>query len=503
MRVTGLRDTINFNAGKVNLYSDFDGTYCPAKHSSLHNPAVNDFMTEYCGRMDSFFKAATGDVHFNLTTGRTFGEYESISWLLKMRDFRLPFPETVITKDGSDRLIKIKNCSDNDFYERGKFPFTYNEVSKDKEASLKQLTNWDGEGIRNELKRLVEKYQIRLVEADSQNSVSDYGEKSLFSNGKLNPDDWRKLPSRDGQIIEHNTPVAEYALGSRNDGNLKLNLIFPPDYGFCPERNRIYDNFMNDLKAYLNTNNIHYHIDWEPANEHNHHRISCSVTPEFEKGVLTKLFDTKEALKAAVKNNDIVVTAGDGSNDFDMLNPLRYLEDDFIRQCEEKSQYKDFYRGSMQKRLEDLKKVYYGEKSTCIKGLRKELKNNGFLKRLEELPFYSIAVKKKNSKLQPLIDTFAGIGKVIAVESGRIDDGIKQAVKSHAEKNKGFKNSMSESFQALIYGAKKNSAKKYNSAKIGIGTLLIGLLGFTGYEYVKNVKETRDENTTRQKRLLK
>ena len=239
------------------------------------------------------------------------------------------------------------------------------------------------------------------------------------------------------------------------------------------------------------------------GNLHNHHRISCSVTPEFEKGVLTKLFDTKEALKAAVKNNDIVVTAGDGSNDFDMLNPLRYLEDDFIRQCEEKSQYKDFYRGSMQKRLEDLKKVYYGEKSTCIKGLRKELKNNGFLKRLEELPFYSIAVKKKNSKLQPLIDTFAGIGKVIAVESGRIDDGIKQAVKSRAEKNKGFKNSMSESFQALIYGAKKNSAKKYNSAKIGIGILLIGLLGFTGYEYVKNVKETRDENRTRQKRLLK
>lgn len=83
MRITGLRDTINFTAGKVNLYSDFDGTYCPAKHSSLHNPTANEFMSEYCGRMDSFFKAATGDVHFNLTTGRTFGEYESISWLLK------------------------------------------------------------------------------------------------------------------------------------------------------------------------------------------------------------------------------------------------------------------------------------------------------------------------------------------------------------------------------------------------------------------------------------
>lgn len=494
VRITGLRDRINFAAGNVDLYSDFDGTYCPAKHSSLHDPNANGFMSEYCTKMDSFFKSTTGDVHFHLTTGRTFGEYESVSWLLKMRGFRLPLPETVITKDGSDRLIK--NGNDSDFYDHGSFPFTYNGTSKDKEMRIKELTNWDGESIRNELKRLVEKYKITFIEADSQNSVFDYGERSLYSSGKLNPDEWRNLPSRDGHIIEHNTPVAEYVLGSRNDGNLKLNLIFPPDYGFCPERNWIYDNFMNDLRAYMNSNNVRYHIDWEPASEYNHHRISCSVTPEFESGALTKLFDTKEALKEAVRNNDIVVTAGDGSNDFDMLNPMRYLDNDFVRQCEETSRYKEFYRKSMPERLEDLQKVYNGDNSDYIKGLRKELTENGFLKNLEELPLYSIVVKKKNSKLQPLIDTFARIGKVIAVEAGKIDEGIKQAVKRHAEKNKGFKDAMSNSFQTLIFGAKKKSAKKHNYAQIAAAILLTGLLGVAGYKYLKNTREVQNENST-------
>ena len=249
VRITGITDKINFTAGKAEVYSDFDGTYCPARHCSLHDPSANKFMPEYCDRLDKFFKSTRRDLQFNITTGRTFGEYESISWLLKLRNFRLPLPETVITKDGGDRLIK--NGSDNDFYNRGVFPFTYKGTAKEKEEHFKSLTNWNGEGIHNELKRLADKYKIRFVEADSQNSVVDYGERSLYSLGKLNPDDWTNLPSKDGQILQHQTPIADYALGSRNDGNLKFNLIFPPDYGYCPERNWIYNNFMNDLRAYI------------------------------------------------------------------------------------------------------------------------------------------------------------------------------------------------------------------------------------------------------------
>lgn len=491
MRVSGINNKIVFTSGKVNLYSDFDGTYCPAKHSSLHNPNDNAFMNEYCSKMNKFFQTTNGDLHFNITTGRTLGEYESISWLLKMRDFRLPFPETIITKDGSDRFIKTG--SDNDFYEKGKFPFDYNTPQKEKEIHIKELTNWDGDKIHSQLKRLTDKYQIRLVEADSENSVSDYGERSLFSNGKLNPDDWTRLPSQNGQILQHQTPIAEYVLGSRNDGKLKFNLIFPPDYGFCPERNWIYDNFVNDLKGYMQSKNIRYHMDWEPADDHNHHRISCSITPEIENGALTKLYDTKKALQEAIKNNDIVIAAGDGSNDFEMLNPLRYLDENFVKDCEKKSSYKDFYRKDMQKRLEDLKRVYNGENSEYINGLRKELTENGYLKKLEDLPIYSVVIKKKNTKLQSLIDTFSHIKKIIVTDTACLDEGIKKAIKIHANKNKSFKKAMSENFQTLIFGTKKKSGKIY---KIGTGITLAGISGFAGYKYFNKTKETNNANNS-------
>ena len=495
MRITGVKDKINFTAGKVEVFSDFDGTYCPARHSSLHDVNSDGFMPEYCDRIDKFLKSTEGDLHFNITTGRTYGEYECISWLLRMRNFRLPFPETLITKDGSDRLIR--NGSDSDFYERGVFPFSYDRRFKEKEEHIKSMTNWDGAGIHDELKRLVGKYKIRLVEADSQNSVFDYGDRSLFSEGKLNPEDWRNLPSRDGHILEHQTPVAEYVLGSRNDGNLKFYLVFPPDYGYCPERNWIYDNFMDDLRAYMSSKNIHYNMEWEGPEQYNKFRISCSITPQFENGPLTKLYDTKEAVKKALKNDDVVITAGDGSNDFDMLNPLRYLDKDFLTECEKNSKNKTFYQKDMQGKLEDLQKIYNGDNSTYIKALRQELTQNGFLRKLEELPLYSIVIKKEHSKLQPLIDTFGRIGKVIEVETGRIDDGIKKAIKNYAEKNKIFRDAMSSGFQSLISGAKKKSAEqqknsKKSSPKIGIkiaaGIIFAGLLGYAGYKYIKDRK---------------
>ena len=54
MKITNVIFNPVFTAGKVQLYSDFDGTYCPAKHSSLHNEGENGFMKEYCLNMDKF-----------------------------------------------------------------------------------------------------------------------------------------------------------------------------------------------------------------------------------------------------------------------------------------------------------------------------------------------------------------------------------------------------------------------------------------------------------------
>ena len=254
MRITGYKTyKPAFCAGKAHVYSDFDGTYCPARHVSLHNPELNRDMPEYCSRMKNLFDTAKDNLHFHITSGRTFGEFDAVFWLLKIRDFRLPLPETYIAKNGSD--VYLKTGSDENFYNKGIFPFSYKITDKQKEKEIKKLTNWDGANIKSFIRNLSNKYCINLIEADTENSVANYGEKSLFSKGKLNSDEWKKLPyETDGgsiKFIAHEEPVADYKIGSRNDGNLKTHLIFSPDYGPCSERNWIYDNFMDELKNYL------------------------------------------------------------------------------------------------------------------------------------------------------------------------------------------------------------------------------------------------------------
>ena len=121
---------------------------------------------------------------------------------------------------------------------------------------------------------------MRFVEAESENSVADYGNMSLYSDGKLYADDWKRLPSQNGKIAYHDIPIADYVMGARKDGNLKINLIFSPDYGFCPERNKIYDDFAKVLtkiyshlifdfsKSLKNRGSIPFHIILEEAHRY-------------------------------------------------------------------------------------------------------------------------------------------------------------------------------------------------------------------------------------------
>ena len=148
----------------------------------------------------------------------------------------------------------------------------------------------------------------------------------------------------------------------------------------------------------------------------------------------------------------------------------------------------------MQKILKDLQKVYSKNDSAYIKTLRQELTENGFLRKLEELPMYSIIINKPNTKLQPLVDTFSHIGKVISVECGKLDEGIKEAIKNHALVNKQFKESMSEKFHTFIFGTQKNPIKKSNILKITAAIALVSVFGLAGYKYLTTAKNKTDTN---------
>lgn len=486
MRIFGIIKGLSFTAGKVHVYSDFDGTYCPARHSSLHKEGANGYMKDYCSKMDSFIKSTKGDLDMHITTGRTFGEFEAISHLLKMRNFYLPLPESFISKNGSDEYIKFG--TDNQFYTKGEFPYRYLEPNKLKEEEIKELTNWDGLKLKDFIKNLAKRYNLNFIEADSENSVQDYGNNSLFSEGKLDSDEWKKLPIKDGKIQEHKIPIANFVMGSRKDGNLKVNLIFPPDYGYCPERNYIYDSFMNEIKEFLAVNKINYSMDWDVPSKYNHYRNHCNIVPKINGAGLTKLYDTKKALADAVKNNDIVVVAGDGSNDFEMLNPLEYIEQKDWEIYKKNSKCKYFYDSDMKERLSYIKDAYEGRNDM----LKHELETSGLIKQIKEMPFYSIIVKKEKSSLRILSDVFGRFGKVIEIDSGDLDKGIKSAIKKYANESNIFKKSMSEKFIRYVFGGTK---KKDNKTLIYSGlALFFAVAGGVTYSY-KNNKKLKDENT--------
>lgn len=447
MRALPINSFLSFK-GKVHVYSDFDGTYCPERHTAMHNTVQNPYMVAYCDKMDKFFKAAGNDLNFHITTGRTFGEFEAISWLLKLRDYRLPLPQTVITKNGSDEFLKIS--SDADFYDKGIFPYNYNNTSLKKEHKIKDLTNWDGDKIYLHIRAAAKKVYLKFKEGESENSVRDYGRKSLFSDGKLNPHEWKKMPQIDGLFLKHEKPIVNFELGSRNDGKLKFHLIFPPDYDYCPFRQYVYDSCVNDIKSFMNENDIKYWQHWEEPNSKNHFRKSLSITPNVNDGELTKLFDTRNAVMEAMNNNDLVIVAGDGSNDFKMLNPLEYIPSaDWVNYAKD-SNCPEFYLGDMKKKLRDLRHLYKGYDDEYTNELRKELQENGFLKRLQDMPFVGIVIKKDKSKLKKLVDTFASSGKIVEIDKGQLDEGVKKAVKKYAEINQNFRNDMSDNLKYVV-----------------------------------------------------
>lgn len=118
---------VDFKAGKVHLFSDFDGTYLPVKQSVIENDIDNQKMVEYAQKMNDFFKSTKNDLDFHITTGRDYGSYKKVSELLKLKKIPLALPKSFITDNGWKEYC-INNNSD-DFYKNGEFPFDENIFS--------------------------------------------------------------------------------------------------------------------------------------------------------------------------------------------------------------------------------------------------------------------------------------------------------------------------------------------------------------------------------------
>ena len=113
---------INFLAGKVHLYSDFDGTYLPVSQSKINCGIKTDKMKNYSDKMNKFFRNTDKDLDFHITTQRSFKSFMNCLKILKDKEIYLPIPNSVITEGGYMEFIKTND----NFYANGQIPYNQN-----------------------------------------------------------------------------------------------------------------------------------------------------------------------------------------------------------------------------------------------------------------------------------------------------------------------------------------------------------------------------------------
>ena len=97
-----------------------------------------------------------------------------------------------------------------------------------------------------------------------------------------------------------------------------------------------------------------------------------------------------------------------------------------------------------------------------------ELQNNPekyseIIKQLEDLPFIGIVVKndEKDSPLSDIVNAFgkdSKYQKIIEVENGHLEDGVKEAIKLHASHNPEFMKKLNPDLKKEIFGIIEEAA---------------------------------------------
>ena len=445
----------------------------PASHGDFARNYNSDFVNAIRENFKQFkdFLGRTRDgLKFTITTGRTFGEFQTMAEISRERKFGMPLPDTLIAKNGSDEYIRIG--TDEEFYNGGKYPFSYDVTNKDKEEKIKKLTGWDGNKIKQCLIDIFKSYNLRIVEADSEHGVGDYGYRSLFSAGKL--------PYEVGKVFV-DPDKADWSVGFRKDGNLKLFVLKPADEFDIPERRDAFWNMDNEFRSKLNEMGIKFTHGSDGRHDVNA-RDPWSYTPEITNpnggsDELTKAYDTGEAIKEAIKNNDLVIAAGDSSNDKVMLNPFTYLYNSLPEDV--KAKYKDTWIS-----ITDVE--FIDDSIELIE------KNPDLAKAYRDMPFVGIIVKRKDDedKLSSLFPLAEGkYKKIVIVEEGELQKGIKEAIKLYSKQNPKYAEKLSPDLKNEIRNEggcppsddkKNNNIWKYVLGGLGIIVTAIGIYKLKG-----------------------
>lgn len=428
-RIQASNPSSTFKAGKVRVFSDFDRTFLPAKHQHFVQVSDERFVNaikKYFKNFSEFLNKTKDGLKFTITTGRTFGEFLTMAEIARERKFEMPLPDTLIVKNGSDEHTRVG--TDEDFYNGGEFPFKYEVTNKEKEEKIRQISGWDGAKVKQILKDIFKSYNFRIVEADSEHSVKDYGPRSLFYQGNL--------PYEDKKVF-HGTDKADWVVGFRNDGNLKVFYTLPADMENVEERWYTLQDILDKSRNKFDAEGIKIVRTDETLHGRPCVILEPSVFKYQSQKNLTKLYDPLDAVKEATKNNDLVIVAGDSSNDKVMLNPGLYLQ--------------NYLTEDILKRHGNMDLLYSLERPKALIEILD--KDPELAEIFIKMPFRGVIVRQHGGKNELIeLEPFAKgkYQKLVVVDEGELQQGIKDSIKQYGEQNPKYKEKLSSDLKKQI-----------------------------------------------------
>jgi len=453
------RVSISFGAGKSVLYSDFDDTFMPGEfnHSVLGTQEVpfnkklfKKIFDPFC----DFIQGMQQKFEFILTSGRNYNEIKYNMDHIP-DDVNCPLPKFFIACNGSDILEHTGQG----------FNYIYSQVSKNKEDQIKSLSGWEIDKAKETITGILKNNDLNIIESKINSSAREYPGSSI----------------EDGLEKMGKTGLSWFASIRQND-RLHMNIAFSKD---VPERTILA--VEKEINEKLSSIGINSKVKADLEGLYSGGYRTINVTPKINNEPLSKLFDTRNALKRAIKENDLIIVAGDSSNDREMLNIFRYLDT---------SKYEDFpvksWSHSQNKLKDQLQQAF------------EYLKTNAELRReIDKLPIVSIIVNngRDNDALAAFKELFPalnhdGIVKFIYV-TPYVNNGIdtlpkavKYAVKSYAAQNAEFAKNLAASISPEL--KKELQLPKISKSNRLIAASAVIVAAVTGiYAAVKSIMKNK------------
>lgn len=405
---------VSFKAGVTNLYSDFDNTFMPKEfnHNILvkqEQPLDKELFRKIFTPFNDFVSEMKEKMTFTLTSGRSY--YETKYNFDKIpKDLEVPKPQFIITSNGSDILERSGN----------EFNYVFSDISKKKETTIKELSGWDVTKIKMVLSDLLKADNFSIIESKINSSKSEYNGCSIED------------------LINQKQKTDSKFASIRTNEHLHMNIAFSKD---TPDE--IVKETETKIKKSITSLKINAQTTSDINGIYSGGYKVINISPKIDKEVLSKLFDAKKALQNAMKNNDLVIVAGDASNDKEMLNIFNYIDT---------SKYKDFPIEIWSDKADEFKKQ--------IQNVFEYLETSPQLKKeIDDLPLISIIVdNEKNDRHDKLASlkeflpklNHDGIIKFVKInaeskeEPSTLLKGIKTAIQSYTKQNPDFSNALIE-----------------------------------------------------------